>query len=333
MTTTTSAKSSRLEAPQWYKRFVAQFPLWRHPVAYQSAQINVPQLCVYAPGWDGEEASFDLHCLKRQTYLLMRGVEVELLPLNEPNASSTDMLPFLVTPGGECLSAHEINRFADAHATKGEKALEKRKQLEEKRKKLAAAAKEAAAATEQDGYQVITPSASSAQGDEECAEKTRLEADMEAFIMLLETKLQPALLYWLWCEQDNYRAITRNYYGSNYTQPLDKIVPWTRQRTITNWVHNRYHGELTRERIYSDATEALEAVSRRLGKSTWLFDESEPSYADAVCFAYLHVILAPDSVPTPELQNIVRRFDNLISYRNKVYNHVYAADEDEESTA
>jgi hypothetical protein len=74
----------------------------------------------------------------------------------------------------------------------------------------------------------------------------------------------------MWCEQENYHSLTCARYGSQYIWPLSRVVPWTLQRNVSNWIYDRYRGNLTYERIYTDAAEALLALSDHLGQETWL---------------------------------------------------------------
>ncbi|KAI9598218.1 hypothetical protein BDF19DRAFT_431740 [Syncephalis fuscata] len=257
---------------QSYNSFLSQFPLKKYPVHYKAEEFSVPKLFIYGPSHWNQKASFDVKCLQWQTYLNMRNVEYDVYYSNEGNASSNDKLPFLALPDGRYLTGEEIREYAD-----------KIEQYSKDENKPA---------------------------DKADDDTTEQNPDEQALLSLIERKLYPALLYWLWCEQENYRSLTRLHYGT---------VPWTMQRNVSNWIYTRYRGDLSYDRIYADAAETLLALDNQLGKETWMLHQSKPSFLDAACFAYLHAILSTTTVPQAKLRSLVRQHENLVAYEQRIF--------------
>ncbi|KAI8057617.1 hypothetical protein BDF22DRAFT_661692 [Syncephalis plumigaleata] len=263
---------------QKYNDFLSRFPLQKHAAHHRAEGIVTPVLFTYGTSQSTETPSFDVKCLQWQAYLKMRHVDFEVYCCNEGNASSNDRLPFLALPGGKYLTGDEIREYAD-NAGK--------------------------------------PSDEASEGKDDKKDNT-LIADEQALLSLIERKLYPALLYWMWCEQDNYHSSTCSIYLA-----AQSCVPWTLQRNVSNWIYDRYRGNLTYERIYTDATEALLALSNRLGQEAWLLNTSEPSFIDAVCFAYLHVILSTTSMPEGKLRSLARQHENLVTYEQRIFTTMF----------
>jgi hypothetical protein len=156
----------------------------------------------------------------------MKGADFHLMALNEPDASTTDTLPFMVLKSGECIYGDQINAFAEGL------------KMEE-----------------------ILSADIHTNGE-------------DPMITMLETQLQPVLLYWIWCEPENYRHATRDQYSLPYTWPLNYIVPFLRQRTISKWVESRFKEGIERKEIEKQADDCLRAMSDMLGNHTW-FSKSE----------------------------------------------------------
>ncbi|KAL4213764.1 hypothetical protein AB4K20DRAFT_1945068 [Rhizopus microsporus] len=93
----------------------------------------------------------------------------------------------------------------------------------------------------------------------------------KAFVTLVEQKLKPALLFSMWLEPPNANEITfKSYYG-HLPQPINQIVFYKKQSQVTkSLLADR--DILVREEIYQEAMKALEALSVKLGDSTYFFN-------------------------------------------------------------
>ncbi|KAI7872531.1 hypothetical protein BDF14DRAFT_1877738 [Spinellus fusiger] len=153
--------------------------------------------------------------------------------------------------------------------------------------------------------------------------------EAKAFITLANTKLKAALLYFQWLEPVNYTRVTSKAYFGHTPAPIHSILAYQKQQKTTQYLLAD-HDTLVREEIYSDALHALEALSIQLGDNDYFFNASEPTWVDAVVFAYLHIILgspqANDSSITEEekrqakiLPMQIRHYKNLVAYAKRIH--------------
>ncbi|KAF7723289.1 hypothetical protein EC973_002135 [Apophysomyces ossiformis] len=154
------------------------------------------------------------------------------------------------------------------------------------------------------------------------------EEQGKAFIALTKTKLHAAMLFSMWLEPPNYIATAQAYFG-HLPAPVNSWLAYQKKNDILQTLLID-RDILVREEIYQQAEEALEALSVKLGDNTYFFDASEPTWADAVIFSYLHVILAAPQITDASieerekhqahtLRGLVRKHENLVQYAKNIY--------------
>ncbi|KAI8082754.1 uncharacterized protein BX664DRAFT_338986 [Halteromyces radiatus] len=152
-----------------------------------------------------------------------------------------------------------------------------------------------------------------------------------AFISMVKSKLHPALLFSMWLEPLNYNENTFRMYYGHIPAPINSIMGYRKKEEIVNQLlANR--DILSREEVYADAAQTLEALSIKLGDYTYFFDQSGPTWMDAVVFSYLHVILgvppvSKSNTSTEErnqaatLRKLVQKHQNLVRYAKHINEH------------
>ena len=72
--------------------------------------------------------------------------------------------------------------------------------------------------------------------------------------------------------------------------------------------------------LYADATEALRALSMRLGEDDWFFGAETPGLFDAEVFSYTYLML-DDALDWQEnlLAGCLEQFGNLVRHRKRLY--------------
>ncbi|KAI9317946.1 hypothetical protein BX666DRAFT_1856490 [Dichotomocladium elegans] len=94
------------------------FPLKIYPSVYDRPKLTQDTLYIYGPGWKDSVASFDAECLQIQVYLKFCGIEFDVYNGNEPHASPSDKLPFLVTVTGAVYDSDRIIQWVEERVTK-----------------------------------------------------------------------------------------------------------------------------------------------------------------------------------------------------------------------
>ncbi|KAI8340744.1 hypothetical protein BC941DRAFT_418078 [Chlamydoabsidia padenii] len=149
-----------------------------------------------------------------------------------------------------------------------------------------------------------------------------------AFISMIKSKLHSALLFSIWLEPLNYNQHTFKLYYNHIPTPINSIMGNRKKdQVVEQLLADR--DILSREEIYTEAAQVLEALSVKLGDHTYFFDKSEPTWMDAVVFSYIHVIVHIPAIKKPDvtteekkqaatLRNLVLQHKNLIRYATNI---------------
>ncbi|KAJ3094643.1 hypothetical protein HDU97_007735 [Phlyctochytrium planicorne] len=145
------------------------------------------------------------------------------------------------------------------------------------------------------------------------------QSDVLAFTALAETKLRLCLMYALWKEEPNHLNVAYPIYESNFTWPLNLLVPRIKRYEALDWLAKR-RTVLNGDEIAEDARSALASFSAKLDSQLFLFG-AKPTGADAALFAYLHVILSALNVTGAEakLRDAVLKHENLVQYTRRIW--------------
>ncbi|XP_051499115.1 metaxin-3 isoform X4 [Apus apus] len=147
-------------------------------------------------------------------------------------------------------------------------------------------------------------------------------ADTLAYIALLEEKLLPALLHTFWVEAENYCSVTKPWFASRISFPLNLYLPGKMSREALNRILLTRGGpplySLTEveAQIYRDAKECLNLLSKRLGTSQFFFGET-PTTLDAFVFGFLAPIYKV-CFPRVQLQEHLKQLSNLCRFCDNI---------------
>ncbi|GAB4823781.1 hypothetical protein N2152v2_010827 [Parachlorella kessleri] len=140
-------------------------------------------------------------------------------------------------------------------------------------------------------------------------------AELLAFATLVETKLEPAILYSTWCETGAYSQYTRVAYGKQLPFPLSYYLPWSQQRSV----RRKFEGT-SAVQIYTEAGEALEALANHLTATSGsgnFFLGRQPTSLDALLFGCLAFIRGAPVVHE-HLRRKLESHRSLIAYLDAI---------------
>jgi hypothetical protein len=141
----------------------------------------------------------------------------------------------------------------------------------------------------------------------------------------MNKQLRPAVLYYLWSEQENLDAVTAQRYGAHYARGLQRVVLWHQRSQVQVEIDALMREQFwTRDDLYAQAKHVLVKLSDRLQGGGWLCGTSEPMPADAVLFAYLHTVLST-KMPQNQLAEMIKLHPNLVDFTKQA--HAYWFDE------
>lgn len=148
-------------------------------------------------------------------------------------------------------------------------------------------------------------------------------AELVAFANLIETKVQPALEYSTWCENDAYSNFTRPAYGANHAFPLSYILPRSQRKAVL-----KAFASTDADTLYSDAAEALDALSNRLAANTaggGFFFGQQQSSIDALLYSCLAYIKAAPVVH-PQLRAKFNSHRPLSTYVDRISTEYFSTE-------
>jgi metaxin len=103
---------------------------------------------------------------------------------------------------------------------------------------------------------------------------------------LVESRLQEALQYSLWLEEENYRAY-RQVYGAALPFPLNRILAYVAvKRLEAQFKSQEIDQVLIRAEVYRHAEQAYSALAVKLGDQRYFFGD-RPTGLDAAVLAHL----------------------------------------------
>ncbi|OZJ02236.1 hypothetical protein BZG36_04542 [Bifiguratus adelaidae] len=116
------------------------------------------------------------------------------------------------------------------------------------------------------------------------------QADSQAIISLVETKLRDALLFSIFCEATNTQLMRQTYFD-HQSFPLPHFLAHQAREGAFDEILLR-NDTVVRSEIYRGAAQALDALSVTLGEDDYFFGSAQPTFVDATVFGYLHVLLS-----------------------------------------
>lgn len=120
------------------------------------------------------------------------------------------------------------------------------------------------------------------------------KAQLYAFTNLVETKLNPATMYSMWCENAGFKELKKAAFQGKLPFPLDHAISWNQRRLL--W---QKYGKLNADELFSGAAEVLNAVAdiMRSSGGPYFFGD-KPTSLDALLAPHLAFYrLSPCSAP------------------------------------
>ncbi|CAG2163441.1 unnamed protein product [Oppiella nova] len=162
-------------------------------------------------------------------------------------------------------------------------------------------------------------------------------SDVLAYEALLKAQLEPALMWLLWCDNNNYEQLMRGWYAKRLPFPTNYFIPNHYKTAAEKTVRSRFGGQalngdvsdtMIESAIIGEAQKCLTLLSERL-KDEYFFGQN-PSSFDALVFGYLAPLL---KVPTHNriLQNHIKSCDNLTKFVNKILSKYFPTHKDNNS--
>ncbi|XP_022084710.1 metaxin-2-like [Acanthaster planci] len=139
---------------------------------------------------------------------------------------------------------------------------------------------------------------------------------LKAYMSLTVNRLYLAELYVTWRDKLTAEEITKVRYGSPYSWPLNKILPWLKQREVETYLQAQGWYDKTINQVYTEVDLCCKALSDKLEDQYYFFMD-RPTELDALVFAHLHNLLNTE-LTSAKLADIVRKHDNLMQFCERI---------------
>ncbi|CAH1241073.1 MTX2 [Branchiostoma lanceolatum] len=138
------------------------------------------------------------------------------------------------------------------------------------------------------------------------------QAEMKAYLALVQGTLGNAELYISWCDPTTASEISRPRYSSPYPWPLNTVLAYRKQWDVQNQLKTLGWHTKTLEEVYDEVDNCCKALAQRLGNHHYFFKQG-PTELDALVFGHLYTIL---TTPLTDncLADIVKEYGNLINF-------------------
>lgn len=150
-------------------------------------------------------------------------------------------------------------------------------------------------------------------------------SDLRGYISFVHKSFNSTLLYVLWSQEETYQKITKKRYGSPYSWPLNRVLPWLKRQATLRHLHALHFTNKSVHQVYSELDECCEVLSKKLEDSKYFFGDS-PTELDALVFGYLFSVLTTPLLDS-QLADTVQRHSNLIHFCKNIH-HEFFVDED-----
>lgn len=141
-------------------------------------------------------------------------------------------------------------------------------------------------------------------------------------IKSLDENFYWCIVYSRWLCSDTWPTVKNNFFGS-MPFPLKYIVPIVAQNSVQTAFIKHGMGKHNNEEIMNIAEDTLKNLSVMLSDKMYFFGD-KPSTLDAVAYAFLAQVTI-SSLNNP-LNELSRRFDNLVSYCERINKKYHSLD-------
>ncbi|KAL5011143.1 hypothetical protein ScPMuIL_013448 [Solemya velum] len=141
-------------------------------------------------------------------------------------------------------------------------------------------------------------------------------SEMKAYMSLVESVLVNSELHLAWLNPEVVNEVTKMRYGSVYAWPLDKILPWKKQREVRSRLDSVGWAKKSIDEVCDEISTCCQALSERLDKQQYFFGD-RPTELDAIVFGHLYTILTT-SLPISRFAEVIREFKNLTDFCQRI---------------
>lgn len=142
------------------------------------------------------------------------------------------------------------------------------------------------------------------------------KSELKAYMALVGNTLVNAEHYLAWVPSEVSEQVTKPRYGSMHPWPLDKILPLKKQLEVKQRLASVEWANKTFDEVCDEVLTCCQALSERLDRQDFFFGK-RPTELDALVFGHLFTLLTTD-LPNREFALIIRRFENLVQFCERV---------------
>lgn len=142
----------------------------------------------------------------------------------------------------------------------------------------------------------------------------------EAYIALIDHTIRSAWLYYLYLDEDNFRAVAWPLYVASASSSYAVRI------SLAHQLRNAAREELLKteaiidgQQLYKRADKAFKSLSVLLGENKFFFGQTTPGLFDASLFAYTQIVLDDHlDFKTPTLRSALQQHGNLVQHRARL---------------
>jgi len=146
-------------------------------------------------------------------------------------------------------------------------------------------------------------------------------AETQAFVYIIETKLNNIKLYNWWAVPENRQKVFELPHYNTNVFPLNIILPRRKSGEVHTYLE--MYSNWDKLRVHEQANDVYEILSQRLGNENKFFYGDEPSFLDAITFAHLIVHLKNELPKGNLLSCHLKKYKNLIRFCEVIYKEYF----------
>ncbi|PIK56834.1 putative metaxin-2 [Apostichopus japonicus] len=150
-------------------------------------------------------------------------------------------------------------------------------------------------------------------------------SEMKAYMALTVNRLYSAEVYLSWCCETIANKVTKPRYGAPYPWPLNKLLPWYKQREAKKYLKVQGWLEKSQDEVYEELKMACKALSDKLDDQYYFFLD-RPSELDALVFGHLYSLLTFQLIDD-KMADIVNSFPTLTRFVERIQENYFIAPE------
>jgi metaxin len=142
----------------------------------------------------------------------------------------------------------------------------------------------------------------------------------ESYSALIDHSLRSAWLYYLYLDEDNFRAVAWPLYVASASSSYPVRLSLAKQlQSAAREELLKSNTVIDPEELFAQAEQAFEALSTLLSDKKFFFGQTTPGLFDASLFAYTQIILDEGlHFKNPTLRHALQKHDNLVRHRDRL---------------